>query len=88
MKNKYQHIFQNIPPQACADQNLVYIKLSFMVHGHRFIFLSINLVKIHNTPQIGGLTTIKSLFLGETETTKISNLFDIHHILLKDATMH
>ena len=59
-----------------------------MVHGHRFIFLSINLVKIHNTPQIGGLTTIKSLFSGETETTKISNLFDIHHILLKDATMH
>ena len=59
-----------------------------MVHGHRFIFLSINLVKIHNTPEISGLTTIKSLFLGETETTKISNLFDIHHILLKDATMH
>ena len=23
MKNKYQHIFQNIYPRACADQNLV-----------------------------------------------------------------
>ena len=33
-----------------------------MAHEHRFIFLSINLVKIHNTPQIGGLTTINRYF--------------------------
>ena len=26
------------------------IKLSFMVHEHRFNFLSINLEKVHNTP--------------------------------------
>ena len=45
----------------------MYNKLSFMVHEHRFNFLSINLVKFHNTPEIGGLTTIKSLF---SETTK------------------
>ena len=59
-----------------------------MVHGHSFHFLSINLVKLHNNPKIGGLTTIKSLFSKETETTKVSNLFDIHHMLVNDATMH
>ena len=59
-----------------------------MVHGHRFNFLSTNLVKLHNTPQIGGLTTIKSLFSRKTETTKVSNLFDLHHMLVNDATMH
>ena len=59
-----------------------------MVHGHRFNFLSLNLVKFHNTPKIGGLTTIKSLFYREMEVTKVSNLFDLHHMLVKDATMH
>ena len=59
-----------------------------MVHGHRFYFLSINLVKFCNTPLIGGLTTIKSLFSREMETTKVPNIFDLHHMLVKDATMH
>ena len=59
-----------------------------MVHGHRFKFLSINLVKLHNTPLIGGLTTIKLLFSRETETTKVLNLFALHHMLLKDVTIH
>ena len=51
-----------------------------MVHGYPFNFLSINLVKLHNTPYIGGLTTLILLFSRETETTKVSNLFDLHHI--------
>ena len=51
-------------------------------------FLSINLVKLHNAPEIGGLTTIKSLFSREKETTKVSNLFDLHHMLVQDKTMH
>ena len=59
-----------------------------MVHGYRFNFLSINLVKLHNTPKIGGLTTIKSLFSRETETTKVPNLLDVHHRLVEDETMH
>ena len=59
-----------------------------MAHMHRFYFLSINLVKLHNTPYIGGLTTIKSLFSRETETTKVSNLFNLHHMLVNDVTMH
>ena len=59
-----------------------------MVHEHRSNFLSINLVKLHNTPQISGLTTIKSLFSTETETTKFSDLFDLHHMYVKDETMH
>jgi len=59
-----------------------------MVHGHRFNFLSINLIKLHNTPQISGLTTIKSIFSTETETTKVLNLFDLHHMLVKDVTIH
>ena len=59
-----------------------------MVHGHHFDFLSINLVKLHNTPEIGGLTTIKSLFSRKTETTKVLNLIYRHHMLVKDATMH
>ena len=59
-----------------------------MVHGHRFNFFSINLVKFHNTPWIGGLSTIKSLFSRKTETKKVPNLFDLHHMLVKDATMH
>ena len=59
-----------------------------MVHGHRFNFLSINLVKLHNTPEIGGLTTIKSLFSRETETTKVPNHFDLHHMLVHDENMH
>ena len=59
-----------------------------MVRGHLLIFLSINLVKLHNTPKIGGLTTIKSLFSSQTETTKVLNLFDIHTMLVKDETMH
>ena len=67
---------------------LMYIKLFFTVHGHHFNFLSIYFVKLHNTPSIGGLTTIKSLFSKETETTKVLNLFDLHHILVNDATMH
>ena len=50
----------------------MYIKLSFMAQGHRFNFLSISLVKLHNTPLIGGRTTIKSLFSRETETKKSS----------------
>ena len=66
----------------------MYIKLSFMEHEHRFNFVSINLVKLHNTPEIGRLTTIKSLFSRETETTKVPNLFDLHHMLVNDATMH
>ena len=37
----------------------MYIILSLVGHGYRFNFLSINLVKLHNTPEIGGLTTIK-----------------------------
>ena len=41
-----------------------------MVHGHHFNFLSINLVKLHNTPYIGGLATKKSLFSKETKTKK------------------
>ena len=59
-----------------------------MVRGHLFNFLSINLVELRNTPLIGGLTTVKSLFSRETETTKVSNLFDLHHMLVKDANMH
>ena len=59
-----------------------------MVHGHRFNFLSINLVKHHNNPYIGGLATIKSLFSKETKAKKVPNFFDLHHMLLKDTTMH
>ena len=59
-----------------------------MVHGYRLNLLSTNLLKFHNTPKIGGLTTIKSLFSRETETTKVPNLFDLHHMLVQDATMH
>ena len=66
----------------------MYIKLSFMAHKYRFNFLSINLLKFHNTLKIGGLTTIKSLFSRKTETKKVPNLFDLHHMLVKDETMH
>ena len=66
----------------------MYTKLSFMVHVHRFNFLSINLVKLHNTPKIGGLTPIKPLFSIKTVTIKVRNLFDLHHIFVKDPTMH
>ena len=59
-----------------------------MVRGHHFHFSAINLVKLHSTSKIGGITTINSLLFRETETTKVSNLFDIHHILVKDATMY
>ena len=59
-----------------------------MVHVHRFNFLSINLVKLQNTPEIGRLTIIKSLFFRKTETTKVPNLFDLHNMLVKDATIH
>jgi len=59
-----------------------------MVYEHRFNFLLINLVRLNNTPKIGGLTTIKSLFSRETKTTKVPNLFDLHHMLVKDATMN
>ena len=66
----------------------IYIKLSFMVHEHRFNLFSNNLVKIHNTPKIGGLATKKSLFSKEMKTKKVPNLFKLHHILVKDETMH
>ena len=59
-----------------------------MVDEHRFNFLSCNLVKLHNSSKIGRLTTIKSLFSRETETTKVTNLFDLHHMLQKDENMH
>ena len=59
-----------------------------MLNRYRFNFLSINLVKLHNTPEIGGLTTIKSLFSRETETTKVPNFFDLHHMLMEVETMH
>ena len=59
-----------------------------MVHGYRFNFLSTNLVKLHNTPYIGGLSTIKSLFSRKTETTKVPNLFELHYMLVNDATMY
>ena len=55
--------------------------------GIVLIFLSINLVKLQNTPKIGGLTIIKSLFSREIETTKVPNLFDHHHILFQDTNM-
>ena len=66
----------------------MYIKLYFMVHEYRINFLSINLVKLHNTLEIGRLTTIKLSFSRETETTKVPNHFDLHHMLVHDATMH
>ena len=66
----------------------MYIQLSFMVHGHRFNFLSNNLVKLRNTPEIRGITNIKSLFSIEIETTKVQYLFDLHHMLVHDVTMH
>ena len=44
----------------------------------------INLVKIHNTSLIGRLTTIKLLFSREMEITKVSNLFQLHHMLVND----
>ena len=59
-----------------------------MLNRYRFNFLSINLVKLHNTPEIGRLTPIKSLFSRETDTTKVSNLFDLHHMLIEVDTMH
>ena len=34
------------------------------------------------------LCNIKSLFSREMETTKISHLFDYHHILVHETTMH
>ena len=42
----------------------------------------------HNTPKINGVPTIKSLFSRETQTTKVPKLFDIHHMLVQDPTMH
>ena len=66
----------------------MYIRLYFVVHEYRFNFVSINLVKLHNTSEIGGLTTIKSLFSRETETTNLQNLFDLHHMLVHEASMH
>ena len=48
-----------------------------MVHVHHFI-----------TPRISGLANIKLLFSRETETKKVSNLFDLRHMLVQDATMH
>ena len=33
-----------------------------MVYGDRYIFLLINLVKLHNTAKIGGITTINGYF--------------------------
>ena len=66
----------------------MYIKLFLMVLGYPFNFLSINLVKLHNTPDIGGLTTIISLFSRETETTKVPNQFDLHLMSVQDTTMH
>ena len=59
-----------------------------MVHEHRFNFLSINLVKLHNTLKIGGLPTMKSLFSRETKTANVQNLIKFHHMLQNDATMH
>ena len=59
-----------------------------MVHRYRFNFLSINLVQLHNISEIGGVTIIKSVFSRETETTKVPNLFDLHHMLVQDETMH
>ena len=47
-----------------------------MVHEHHF--LKINLLKLHNIPKIGGLTTIKLLFSRETEKTNVPNLFGLH----------
>ena len=66
----------------------MYIKLYFKVDRHRFNFLSINLVKLHNILSISGLTTIKSLFSRETETANVPNRFEFHHVLLNDETMH
>ena len=51
-------------------------------------FLSINLVKLPNTPKIDGITTIKSLFSLKTETTKAPNLFEHHRMFVEDANMH
>ena len=59
-----------------------------MIQGHCFNFLSNNLVKLRNTPEIGGIPTIKLLFSREMKTTKVQNLFDLHNMLVHDATMH
>ena len=44
-----------------------------MEYENRHNFVSINLLKLDNTPKIGGLTTIKSLFSREIKTTKVPN---------------
>ena len=50
----------------------MYNQLPVLVHGHRFNFLSNNLVKLRNTPEIGGVTNIKSLFSREIVTKRFN----------------
>jgi len=66
----------------------MYIQLFLMIQGHCFNFLSNNLVKLRNTAKIGEIPTIKSLFSREMKTTKVQNLFEHHHILVEETTMH
>ena len=58
-----------------------------MVNGCRSIFLSINLVKLHMLPKSED-KPLQNPYSRETETTKVPNLSDHHHMLVHDTNMH
>ena len=56
--------------------------------GIIIVYFIIALIKFHIQPKSERLTTMKSTFSRETETTKVSKLFDHHHTSVHDATKH
>ena len=51
-------------------------------------FSSINLVKFHNTLEIGGIINYKIAIFFKNGDKKAPNLFEHHFKLLHDATIH
>ena len=58
-----------------------------MLQENRSIFLSINFVKLHMLPKLVDKPQ-KNRNSRETDTTKVPNLSDHHHMLVHDTTMH
>ena len=66
----------------------MYPKIFFILHGHYSNFFIFALIIFHILPKSERLTTIKSSFSREMETTKVPKLFYHHHTSVHDATKH
>ena len=64
------------------------IKIPFQGTWASFYIFSINLVKLHMLPKSVDKNPQQNRYYSETETTKVPNLSNHHHMLVYDTNMN